>query len=394
MENASPVAPAYPSNKLPICELYNVVGETALYDNENQQSGQGYIYNDVRPSVSSGVIFTSIASDLDPDATDTRQIGASPSNEWLNIYGKNIYASNIIQQNGSNIALAKFGGTGADGALSISSGTTTINCAGAAVVVKNYTSISITGTGKLAFSNPNVNGTTIVLKSQGAVTITSSTNPAIDVGSMGASGGASVGSGNTGSGVVSGGAGGSSIANSGSNSGNSSGATGIGTNGNTGNTGLSFVRAPGGGGGVGPPGVNTALGGITPGFLLTAGISMKFVPLCPGGGGGSGAGAVQNSGQTSGVGGAGAGALYIECGGALNFTGTINANGAQGGAASAAQSGAGGGGGAGVVVVLYATLTANTGTINVTGGAGGSTGTSAGAGGNGISYVGANTEFS
>src|ERR1035437_3459937 len=52
----------------------------------------------------------------------------------------------------------KFGGTGADGALAISSGTTTIDCANAAKVIKNYSSISITGTGTLAFSNPNTNG--------------------------------------------------------------------------------------------------------------------------------------------------------------------------------------------------------------------------------------------
>lgn len=51
-ENASPVAPSYPSGKLPICELYNVVSETALYDVDNQQSGQGYIYNDVRQMIS------------------------------------------------------------------------------------------------------------------------------------------------------------------------------------------------------------------------------------------------------------------------------------------------------------------------------------------------------
>jgi hypothetical protein len=50
-ESATPAAPTYPANKIPICELYNVVGETALYDNENQQSGEGYIYNDVRPAL-------------------------------------------------------------------------------------------------------------------------------------------------------------------------------------------------------------------------------------------------------------------------------------------------------------------------------------------------------
>jgi hypothetical protein len=51
-ENASPVAPAYPTGKVPLCELYNVVGETALYDVDNQQAGQGYISNDVRQILS------------------------------------------------------------------------------------------------------------------------------------------------------------------------------------------------------------------------------------------------------------------------------------------------------------------------------------------------------
>ncbi|HEY3742458.1 MAG TPA: hypothetical protein VGL53_21565 [Bryobacteraceae bacterium] len=50
-EASSPVAPSYPSGKVPICELYNVVSETALYDNENQQSGEGYTSNDVRPVI-------------------------------------------------------------------------------------------------------------------------------------------------------------------------------------------------------------------------------------------------------------------------------------------------------------------------------------------------------
>lgn len=47
-ESVSPSAPAYPTNKVVICEVYNVVGETALYDNDSQTSGQGYISNDVR----------------------------------------------------------------------------------------------------------------------------------------------------------------------------------------------------------------------------------------------------------------------------------------------------------------------------------------------------------
>src|SRR5262249_4478364 len=136
-ENVSPSAPTYPSDKLPICELYNVTGETALYDLEDQQGGQGYIYNDVRPTASIGPILTAIASDLVPDGNATRNFGSS-GNQWDNAYVANLYLSGVIQ------AGSKFGGTGADGALSISSGTTTINLGNAAVVVKNYTSISIT----------------------------------------------------------------------------------------------------------------------------------------------------------------------------------------------------------------------------------------------------------
>ena len=108
-------------------------------------------------------------------------------------------AANIVPKTLSNgkidTSFLKFGGTGADGALSISSGTTTIDLGGASVVTKNYTSISITGTGKLAFSNPNANGTTIILKSQGNVTLTSSTAPMIDVSGLGGAGGASVSAG-------------------------------------------------------------------------------------------------------------------------------------------------------------------------------------------------------
>src|SRR5665213_429754 len=60
-EASSPVAPAYPSQKVAICELWNVVGETALYDQENQQSGQGYISNDVRPFIN----YTGGANSID-----------------------------------------------------------------------------------------------------------------------------------------------------------------------------------------------------------------------------------------------------------------------------------------------------------------------------------------
>ena len=67
---------------------------------------------------------------------------------------------------------SKFGGDGTDGALSITAGTTsTINLANARYVVKNYTSITIPATAALTFSNPNANGTIVVLKATGNSTI-------------------------------------------------------------------------------------------------------------------------------------------------------------------------------------------------------------------------------
>jgi hypothetical protein len=50
-ENPSPSAPAYPANKAVLAEVYHVVGETGIFDFENQQAGQGYFSNDVRPTL-------------------------------------------------------------------------------------------------------------------------------------------------------------------------------------------------------------------------------------------------------------------------------------------------------------------------------------------------------
>lgn len=58
-EAGSPVAPAYPSNSVPICEVYLRVGTTAIHDTD--QTTHGYIYKDVRSFVaapSNGGTFT------------------------------------------------------------------------------------------------------------------------------------------------------------------------------------------------------------------------------------------------------------------------------------------------------------------------------------------------
>lgn len=260
-----------------------------------------------------------------------------------------------------------FGGTGADGALAISSGTTTIDCAGARTVIKNYSSISITSTGQLSFSNPHANGTLVILKSRGNVTITSSTSPAIDGRTLGAAGGAGSGSGIGAVGIA--------------------GTAMFGTNPGFGNGGVN--SGAGGAGG--------ALGSvISPVLNTTFGILPKFVPIVTGAGGGGGGYGSNTS--VGGNGGRGGGVLIINCGGALNITSTLSCAGTDGSAANEGgtpnqSAGGGGGGGGGSLNVFYNTLTANSGTFNVSGGAGGLGGTfgASGTGGGGGGGGGSNT---
>jgi hypothetical protein len=240
-----------------------------------------------------------------------------------------------------------FGGDGSDGALTISSGTTTIDLANSAEIIKNYTSISITGTGKLTFSNPNTNGTTIVLRSKGNVTLTSSTAPMIDASGMGAAGGA-----------------GRSTAG----------------DGNNGSNGISFSFVKSNYGAAGTTGGGSALGGLINSITYQSSVKDDLISNYPQAftGSGGGGGAESNSIITSGTGGRGGGGLIIECVGSLNFTTAsgISVAGIAGGNASGSDvggyGGGGGGGGGGYLQMSYNTLTANSGTVTIAGGAGGS----------------------
>jgi hypothetical protein len=278
--------------------------------------------------------------------------------------------------NGLSINGVVFGGTGADGALAITTGTTTIDLGSAAYVEKNYTSISITGDGKLTFSNPHANGTIIILKSQGNVTVTSSTVPAIEASGMGGAGGAT-GNGSFGNSIV-------AISNPGRIT-----------------TDTSVLILNGG----------TQYSPVSPSIIY------RNLPLSCGGGGGAG-----NPSSTTG-GGAGGGALMIECGGAFNGSSSVYAKGIagadkagsagsnksqgggggasitgsgaygahNGGSNAAANTAGGGGGGGGTIVILYRTLTSNTTTLVVTGGAGGTGFVAGGAGADGFKYIGLST---
>lgn len=243
----------------------------------------------------------------------------------------------VTQQGLSGI---KFGGTGADGALTITSGTTTIDCANAAVVVKNYSSISITGTGKLAFSNPNTNGTTIILLCTGDVTITSSTVPAIDASGMGAAGGAG----------------------------------GLGVSFTDGQNGYGFLRAK-----TLAATNNTGASTASSDFVNSIDSVYTFLApySCPGAGGASGGAAVGGGGSTatSGNGGRGGGVLIISCLGAYNVTSTLSVAGLPGtngsGTGIEYTAGGGGGGAGGEIIVYYGSLTADSGTYTVSAGAAG-----------------------
>jgi hypothetical protein len=254
----------------------------------------------------------------------------------------------------------KFGGSGADGALAITTGTTTIDLGGLAVVVKNYSSISITGDGKLAFSNPHASGTLVILRSKGDVTLTSSATPMIDLAGMGATAGTG--------GAVNGGNGTSgTVANYLINSDLSAGLLG---NGDTGtiptNAGVVYTARN-------LYTTNLARFYMTKGYTIT-----------PGSGGGGGGGGQVSAGNGGGAGGRGGGSLILECGGALNFTTAngISVAGSTGSVGSTATSvggggGGGGGGAGGHALIVYNELTSATGTVNISGGNGGN-------GGNGL----------
>lgn len=249
-----------------------------------------------------------------------------------------------------------FGGSGADGALSVSSGNTNIDCGAAAVFVKNYTSISITGTGSITFTNPNANGTIVIIKSQGNVTLTSSAAPMIDASGVGAAGGAGVSAGPSVDGLP-------------------------GSNGR----GYDYSTLGGSGGVVTSPG--GAAGGawaITNAVYATFNASAElYRKILVGSGGGAG-GCITGGNINNGSGGRGGGALIIECKGSWNFTtaGGISVagkNGVNGGVGG----GGGGGGSGGMFLALYNTLTASSGTVTVAGGTGANTGTLSGFGASG-----------
>lgn len=317
-------------------------------------------------------IIAQLATDIDTHTTDIATLNSTKANDadvvhdtgTETIAGTKTFSSSPVVPTPTNSdhatrkdyvdsKAAKFGGTGTDGALTTAGGTVNIDLGNAAYVEKNYTSITVTSN-NLTFTNPHANGTVIVLRSQGDVVISAT----IDASGLGAAGGATSGANGSDSGWKFDQA--STVASGGS--GTTAGAAGTiwaWTNTYTDDSNKihrgMIIVAPGSGGGAGQTGgaINGGVGG------------------------------------TLGAGGRGGAGLYIECGGAWNFTGTINVSGAAGGNggngtpnSGAATGGSGGGGGSGgQLLVLYGTLTANSGTVNKAGGNGGNGGNGSGGSG-------------
>ena len=280
----------------------------------------------------------------DSDANKTKFYFGSPTRNVI-FDGTDMTVNGYSVQNKFS-----FGGDGSDGAFTTTTGTTTIDATGLAYIIKNYTSVSITGDATVTISNPHTSGTTFVIKSQGAVTMTSS-GVSINLVGLGGDKGAAV--------------------------------SGI-TDGLSGTSGKGQVHLTGGGGGGKTAG---AIAGTSPTINLLA---IPNPPIaCPGAGGGSGASGATGTGKAGGDGG---GALIIECGGAYNFTtGTISVAGVAG-ENGADSRGPGGGGGGGTVFVMYDSVTADSGTYTASGGAGGTAGSNpgseGGAGGGSLKNIG------
>lgn len=382
--------------------------------------------NNAFSAYSTGMVFVFKAGNTNtgPSTLNINSIGAVSIVKGLD---EPLDAGDIVQDqmvtviyDGTNFQLIKtakalqtvFGGDGSDGDLSISSGTTNVDCNGDNIVVLNYESISITGTGKLTFSNPASDGTIVIMKCQRDAVITSSTTPCIDLTGIGAAGGA-----------INGGDGTNAFAILDEN--DHFGEGGIMNGDSVGGTqvddqrfytidenyllrGINITPGSGGGGGArdtSSTGGQNPSGGAGAGSLYSAGADGNEGNngSAPAGNSAGGSGGADETGSgsgsmTAGVGGNGGGALLMQVQGALNFTGEIWAKGQDGedGAASGTATASGGGGGsAGMVVILYNFLTSAAGTIDTSGGAGGdsSAGGTGGAGGGNAGGIVAKNNF-
>lgn len=299
-------------------------------------------------------------------------------------------------------------GDGRDGALNVTSGTTTIDCTGLGnLIIKQYTSFNVSAGATLAFSNVPVGGIVFIPMVQGNYTCAGT----IDLSACGSAGGAGVSASvssatnatsqgnnattpfNCPSGFL---AGVGAVATHNANTGPGANAPGASSGGN--------MVSAGTAGSTTSSGQNTTGSATSAPITLTLAVSLMLAAnegfsIMPGAGGGSGGAVVRLASYTSGTftatslaGGRGGGSLYAIVGGTYDFTGTYILSGANAAGNSTTSTGsstqyamaAGGsaGGAPGVARVIHrGSLVADSGTVTANGGTGGTAAT-AGAGTN------------
>lgn len=246
------------------------------------------------------------------------------------------------------------GGDGSDGPLDTTGGNVTIDLAGAAIFIKNYSSITMTQN-SVGFINPHAGGTTIIFLCSGDAVVTSAAAHPIDLRFLGGTNGSG---GNTD------------------------------TDGTDGDTSFpSLIDGVVHAGKKGLSGTHTGTNAAAPtawGYVYKGRL---IVPGLGGGGGGGGQSSSGGTGGSGGDGGRGAASFVMEVAG--NFTGSgvvIDASGYMGSPGQngtnfgnlnhdyAGSGGGGGGGSAGAVLISVAGTITYSGSIIITGGVGGAEG--------------------
>lgn len=338
-ENASPVAPAYPADKIVLCEVYNRVSETALYDTDPGGS-TGYIKRDVRPIVQLGGYIASSSQIAVGALTGDKfaSLASIPGGAGL------IPAANLPP-------LVSFFGDGSDGAVTISGNTTlsrdmyysTLTINGGITLNTNgyrvFVSGTLTNNGTIANNGGN-GGTPTAGSGAPAGTLPGGVN-----GPTGASGGNNKGGGGGGGGgivaiyaynIVNNGTIQANGGNGGNGLGNQGGVVNS-ANGVNGNNANPSEGANGGGGGgyngstgnsTGGVATATAVPDLTFRFIVQAYLMFDFVAIATikGGASGGSGGATNSGGGGAGGGGGGGGGFVLIVYHTASF-GTEQANG-------------------------------------------------------------------
>ena len=248
----------------------------------------------------------------------------------------------------------RFFGDGSDGALNVTSGTTT------AAGEHWYSSVNVSVGAILA----NNGAYSLIIRSTGTCTIAGTISGSVNTGSA---------AGNNS--LISGWGGGTS---GGSGGGTAAGVAGIAM--------VIGSTSAASGGTAGAASGGSAGNGATVGSTSVKYLYSGYVPQAQPNAAGMVWGGMKGptGGSGGGVGGNGGTGIVLACP-TINFTGTVDVSGGAGTAAGNNNQGGGGGGGGGVVIMAAETYSANTGTITLTGGNGGGCAsfTGCGTGGNG-----------